>query len=134
MKNEDPQSAGRYESCATHAAAALLADILFIAEFGLDGNQILHVVALSLFSLSMPLVLPAIIMSTIRIAGATFEASKASWSLGPITNTGILLTGLGIAIAIYTIHWAGVVFLAVGIGISFQFMRRVMGLSGESRT
>lgn len=102
-----------HETTAIRSAALVVTNLLFIVEFQFDTGKIIHLSALSLFSLSTPLLSFIVLAANFWKSGYKFENSIKNYHFGPIHNLGASLSIIAIGLCLFSYHWIpGLIFTA----------------------
>jgi hypothetical protein len=117
---------GLYKTTAYRTGALTATNILFIVEFRFDYSRFLRIVALCLFALSTPLMVPVVLAASWYSIGERFKTATRPLHFGPITNFAFLMSIIAIGIVLYTMHWSAALFYACGIGYTLYFPSRLL--------
>lgn len=120
-----------YESTAIRTGALLATNIVFIAEFGFNTLKPLHLIALSLFSLSTPLLAVVILAANWWKAGERFANSSKNYHFGPATNLASLLTIVGVGLCIWSYNWLPGLLYSTGCAYALSVFAVIGGVRAK---
>lgn len=122
-----------YETTALRCAGLVAASLLFIVEFQFDTKIILHLIALSMFSLSVPLLTFVILAANLWMAGERFEKSNKRFHFGPIHHFGAILTICAIGLCLFSLHWVSGVAYTIGCLFVVNNLGDLLGASPKNK-
>lgn len=131
QKDDDSKMALLYETTAIRTGALLATNVVFIAEFNFNTSKPLHILALSLFAASTPLLSIVILAANWWKAGERFSNPSKPYHFGPATNFGSLLTIVGVGLCIWSYSWIPCVLYSLGSVYALAVIARISGVAAK---
>ena len=117
-----------FKTTTLRAGACLTICLLFVVEFQFDFSLYLHIFALTLFAIAIPLLTPII------VAGHWWNVSKDIGfeerliKLSVSANIGALITILSVGLCLFSMHWFTGVMYVLSVIYSLYLFTHYLGL------